>query len=66
MVYEEKFITKYNVPALQAVGWEGNKTWLWLKILIQFFSGTFGFTTLALLLIPFSFIEVCFLLSLKE
>ena len=23
MVYEEKFITKYNVPALQAVGWEG-------------------------------------------
>jgi len=42
MVYEEKFITKYNVPALQAVGWEG----------------TFGFTTLALLLIPFSFIEV--------
>jgi len=42
MVYEEKFITKYNVPALQAVGWEG----------------TFGFTTLALLLIPFSFIYV--------
>merc|ERR1719322_1820077 len=42
MVYEEKFITKYNVPALQAVGWEG----------------TFGFTTLALLLIPFSFIQV--------
>ena len=23
MVYEEKFVTKYNVPALQAVGWEG-------------------------------------------
>merc|ERR1719430_860480 len=42
MVYEEKFITKYNVPALQAVGWEG----------------TFGFTTLALLLVPFSFIQV--------
>jgi len=42
MVYEEKFITKYNVPALQAVGWEG----------------TFGFTTLAILLIPFSFIYV--------
>merc|ERR1712156_168117 len=42
MVIEEKFITKYNVPALQAVGWEG----------------TFGFTTLALLLIPFSFIQV--------
>ena len=23
MVYEEKFIYKYNVPSLQAVGWEG-------------------------------------------
>ena len=40
MVYEEKFITKYNVPALKAVGWEG----------------TFGFMTLASLLIPFYFI----------
>ena len=40
MVYEEKFITKYNVPALKAVGWEG----------------TFGFMTLATLLIPFYFI----------
>lgn len=42
MVLEEKFVSKYNVPALQAVGWEG----------------TFGFTTLALLLIPFSQIYV--------
>ena len=42
MVLEEKFVTKYNVPALQAVGWEG----------------TFGFTTLSLLLVPFSFIYV--------
>merc|ERR1719277_1955985 len=42
MVYEEKFISKYNVPALQAVGWEG----------------TFGFSTLATLLIPFYFIPV--------
>merc|ERR1719369_2411366 len=42
MVYEEKFVSKYNVPALQAVGWEG----------------TFGFTTLAILLVPFSFIYV--------
>ena len=42
MVYEEKFISKYNVPALQAVGWEG----------------TWGFTTLAILLVPFSFIYV--------
>jgi hypothetical protein len=23
MVYEEKFVTRYNVPAMQAVGWEG-------------------------------------------
>jgi len=42
MVLEEKFVSKYNVPALQAVGWEG----------------TFGFTTLALLMIPFSQIYV--------
>lgn len=42
MVIEEKFVSKYNVPALQAVGWEG----------------TFGFTTLAVLLIPFSYIHV--------
>jgi len=42
MVLEEKFVSRYNVPALQAVGWEG----------------TFGFTTLAILLIPFSFIYV--------
>ena len=42
MVYEEKFISKYDVPALQAVGWEG----------------TWGFTTLAILLVPFSFIYV--------
>merc|ERR1719189_1846576 len=42
MVYEEKFVSKYDVPALQAVGWEG----------------TFGFLTLATLLIPFYFIPV--------
>lgn len=42
MVYEEKFITKHNVPALQAVGWEG----------------VFGFCTLAVLLIPMNFIHV--------
>ncbi|KAL7633135.1 UNVERIFIED_CONTAM: hypothetical protein RMT77_016505 [Armadillidium vulgare] len=40
MVIEEKFVTKYNVPPLQAVGWEG----------------IFGFITLTLLLIPFYFI----------
>ena len=63
MVYEEKFITKYNVPALQAVGWEGK-----IDLIVQgyaehiCFPGTFGFTTLALLLIPFSFIQVCLLL----
>lgn len=42
MVYEEKFVTKHNVPPLQAVGWEG----------------VFGFCTLGLLLIPFYFIKV--------
>jgi len=42
MVLEEKFVSKYNVPALQAVGWEG----------------TFGFLTLSALLIPMYFIPV--------
>ncbi len=42
MVYEEKFVSKYNVPALQAVGWEG----------------TFGLLTLSTLLIPMYFIPV--------
>ncbi|OXA56921.1 hypothetical protein Fcan01_08041 [Folsomia candida] len=42
MVYEEKFINKHNVPALQAVGWEG----------------VFGFCTLGFLLIPMYFIPV--------
>jgi drug/metabolite transporter (DMT)-like permease len=40
MVVEEKFISKYNVPALQVVGWEG----IW------------GFTFLSILLIPMYFI----------
>merc|ERR1719195_1608880 len=42
MVYEEKFISKYDVHPLQAVGWEG----------------TFGFLTMGTLLIPFYFIPV--------
>jgi len=42
MVWEEKFVTKHNVPPLQAVGWEG----------------VFGFTTLSLLLIPMYYIRV--------
>ncbi|UJR30474.1 hypothetical protein I4U23_018007 [Adineta vaga] len=42
VVYEERFIGKYNIPPLQAVGWEG----------------IFGFSTLGLLLIPFYFIIV--------
>ncbi|CAL4135163.1 unnamed protein product, partial [Meganyctiphanes norvegica] len=37
MVVEEKFLTKYNVPPLLAVGWEG----------------VFGFITLSILLVPF-------------
>jgi len=40
MVYEEKFVNQHNVPALQAVGWEG----------------VFGFCTLGFLLIPMYFI----------
>ncbi|GAU97693.1 hypothetical protein RvY_08944 [Ramazzottius varieornatus] len=39
MVYEEKFLTKYDVPALVAVGLEG----------------FFGFTVLAFLLIPMAY-----------
>ncbi|KAK2705938.1 hypothetical protein QYM36_016079 [Artemia franciscana] len=42
MVYEEKYVVKNNVPALQAVGWEG----------------VFGFSSLALLLIPMYYIRV--------
>ncbi|CAG7820076.1 unnamed protein product, partial [Allacma fusca] len=42
MVYEEKFINKYNVPSLQAVGWEG----------------IFGFATLGFLMIPMYYIPV--------
>ena len=42
MVYEEKFITKYNIPPLKVVGWEG----------------IFGFCTLVVLLIPMYFIKV--------
>lgn len=40
MVIEEKFLTKYNVPPLLVVGWEG----------------TFGFLTLSLLLVPMYYI----------
>ncbi|XP_073985672.1 transport and golgi organization 9 [Rhodnius prolixus] len=42
MVYEEKYITVKEIPALQAVGWEG----------------TFGFIVLGLLQIPFYYIVV--------
>lgn len=42
VVYEERFVGKYNIPPLQAVGWEG----------------IFGFFTLGLLLIPFYYIIV--------
>ncbi|KAF2367483.1 Chloroquine-resistance transporter-like [Trinorchestia longiramus] len=40
MVVEQRFLTKYNVPSLLAVGWEG----------------LFGFVTLTILLVPFSYI----------
>lgn len=34
MVYEEKFIYKYNVPSLQAVGWEGECLTVYLNEII--------------------------------
>lgn len=42
MVFEERFVAGLDIPALQAVGWEG----------------TFGFSVLTLLLIPMYFIYV--------
>lgn len=42
MVYEERYVTGMDIPALQAVGYEG----------------LFGFTTLGLLLAPMYFIQV--------
>ncbi|KAG6794651.1 solute carrier family 35 member F6 [Apis mellifera caucasica] len=42
MVIEEKFVTGQNIPALQAVGWEG----------------IFGFITICLIMIPLNFIHV--------
>lgn len=38
MVYQELFISRYNIPPLQVAGWEG----------------IFGFISLSLLLIPVS------------
>lgn len=42
MVYEEKYVSGLNIPALQAVGWEG----------------FFGFSVLGLLLVPMYYIQV--------
>ncbi|XP_037041338.1 solute carrier family 35 member F6 [Bradysia coprophila] len=42
MVYEERYVAGMDIPALQAVGWEG----------------FFGFTTLGLLLVPMYYIKV--------
>lgn len=42
MVYEEKYVSGLNIPALQAVGWEG----------------FFGFSVLSLLLVPMYYIQV--------
>lgn len=42
MVYEEKYVSGLNIPALQAVGWEG----------------FFGFSVLGLLLVPMYYVQV--------
>lgn len=42
MVYEERYVAGLDIPALQAVGWEG----------------FFGFTTLSVLLVPMYYIKV--------
>lgn len=42
MVYEERFVARMDIPALQAVGWEG----------------FFGFSVLGLLLVPMYYIHV--------
>lgn len=42
MVYEEKYVSGLNIPALQAVGWEG----------------FFGFSVLGMLLVPMYYIQV--------
>lgn len=42
MVYEERFVTSMDIPALQAVGYEG----------------VFGFSTLGILLLPMYYIKV--------
>lgn len=41
MVVEEKYVAGKDIPALQAVGWEG----------------VFGFIGIGLLMIPFNFIQ---------
>jgi hypothetical protein len=64
MVYEEKFVTKYNVPPLQAVGWEGKLNEIPFKkihiflIVFFYFTGLFGFSILSVLLVPMYFIQV--------
>ncbi len=64
MVYEQKFLHKYNVPALLAVGLEGpflptacftNKV---QGICECSFLGTFGMIVLSILLVPMYFIHV--------
>ncbi|KAJ8320519.1 hypothetical protein KUTeg_002106, partial [Tegillarca granosa] len=52
MVYEEKFISRYNVPPLQAVGWEVSSL-----IFFDGGRGLFGALILGLLLIPFYYIN---------
>ncbi len=71
MVYEEKYVTRHNVPPLQAVGWEGTifvAVFLWKfknythnvrnVRALHCFSGLFGFSVLGILLIPMYFIKI--------
>jgi hypothetical protein len=71
MVLEEKFVSGLDIPALQAVGWEGKYLAIKLQhsilhcisscshhLSLCFPLGVFGFSILGFLLIPFYFIQV--------
>lgn len=61
MVIEEKYVSGLDIPALQAVGWEGGFLLLYLFNIIFFNNvlilGIFGFVVLSCLQVPFYFIK---------